>query len=82
MMQFQSLMSDFEIIKPGRQLIKDGPLEKVCRKSTRERYFILVSSKYAQGDGNVGTMSRCEIRECKLAYHLMRLNFFSNFHSL
>lgn len=42
LMHFQSLLSDYELIKPGRELIKDGSLEKICRKSVKDRYFILV----------------------------------------
>lgn len=30
------------IVKPGRELIKEGPLLKISRKEVQERYFILV----------------------------------------
>ncbi|KAL0268033.1 UNVERIFIED_CONTAM: hypothetical protein PYX00_010121 [Menopon gallinae] len=43
LMHFQSLLSDYELIRPGRELIKDGPLEKICRKSVKDRYFILLN---------------------------------------
>ncbi|KAK6634723.1 hypothetical protein RUM43_012125 [Polyplax serrata] len=43
MMHFQSILSDYTLIKPGRELIKDGSLDKICRKTIKDRYFILLN---------------------------------------
>jgi len=41
-LQLQSRLSNCEIIKPGRILIKEDELNKVSRKMLQPRYFILV----------------------------------------
>jgi len=44
MLQLQSRIGDyFELIKPGRDLIKEGELQKISRKGISPRYFILLS---------------------------------------
>ena len=44
MLQLQSRLGDyFELIRPGRDLIKEGELQKVSRKGAGPRYFILLS---------------------------------------
>ena len=43
LMQLQSRLSNCEIIKPGRIIIKEDELNKVSRKMLQPRYFILVS---------------------------------------
>ena len=44
MLQLQSRLGDyFELIRPGRDLIKEGELQKVSRKGVGPRYFILLS---------------------------------------
>jgi len=39
----QSRLGDFELIKPGRELVKEGELQKISRKEVVPRYFILLS---------------------------------------
>jgi len=46
LLQLQSLLGNYVIIKPGRELIKEGELYKLSRKGMQLRYFILVSQKY------------------------------------
>ena len=44
MLQLQSRLGDyFELIRPGRDLIKEGELQKLSRKGVGTRYFILLS---------------------------------------
>ena len=44
MLQLQSRLGDyFELIRPGRDLIKEGELQKLSRKGVGPRYFILLS---------------------------------------
>lgn len=43
MLRLQSRLGDWELIKPGRELIKEGELHKISRKGFGSRYFILVS---------------------------------------
>merc|ERR1719362_1992095 len=44
MLQLQSRLGDyFELIRPGRDLIKEGELQKISRKGVGPRYFILLS---------------------------------------
>jgi len=42
LLQLQSLLGSYIIIKPGRELIKEGELYKLSRKDMQLRYFILV----------------------------------------
>jgi len=41
LLQLQSRVSNCEIVKPGRIIIKEGELNKVSRKMLQPRYFIL-----------------------------------------
>lgn len=41
-MRLQSRLGNWEIIKPGRYIVKEGELDKVSRKTLQPRYFILV----------------------------------------
>jgi hypothetical protein len=41
MLKLQSLLG-CELIKPGRILLKQGELQKICRKGMQPRYFVLV----------------------------------------
>jgi len=43
LLHLQSRLGDFELIKPGRELIKEGELQKISRKEVVPRYFILLS---------------------------------------
>jgi len=42
LLQLQSQLGNYEIIKPGRMFLKDGELFKLSRKGMQPRYFILV----------------------------------------
>jgi len=42
MLKLQDQLGDFELIRPGRQLIKEGELKKISRKVDNPRYFILL----------------------------------------
>ena len=43
MLALQSRLGDMELIRPGRELIKEGELQKISRKGTASRYFVLLS---------------------------------------
>ena len=43
MLKLQSRLNDPDLIKPGRELIKEGELQKINRKSISPRYFVLLS---------------------------------------
>jgi FYVE/RhoGEF/PH domain-containing protein 5/6 len=43
LLQLQSQLDNYEIIKPGRKFIKDGELFKLSRKGRQPRYFILLN---------------------------------------
>ena len=43
MLKLQSRLGDMELIRPGRDLIKEGELQKISRKGIGPRYFILLS---------------------------------------
>ncbi|XP_050425561.1 FYVE, RhoGEF and PH domain-containing protein 6-like [Adelges cooleyi] len=43
LLQIQSQLGNYEIIKPGRELVKEGELYKLSRKDMQLRYFILLN---------------------------------------
>merc|ERR1719410_1131962 len=43
MLKLQSRLGDWEFIRPGRELLKEGELQKISRKGVGPRYFILLS---------------------------------------
>lgn len=43
LLQIQSKLGNYELIKPGRVFIKEGELYKLSRRGLQERYFILLS---------------------------------------
>lgn len=43
MLKLQSRLGDAELIRPGRELVKEGELQKISRKGVGPRYFILLS---------------------------------------
>ncbi|XP_069694578.1 uncharacterized protein [Periplaneta americana] len=43
LLQLQSQLGNYEIIKPGRMFLKDGELFKLSRKGMQPRYFILLN---------------------------------------
>ncbi|PSN49832.1 hypothetical protein C0J52_08843, partial [Blattella germanica] len=43
LLQLQSQLGNYEIIKPGRIFLKDGELFKLSRKGMQPRYFILLN---------------------------------------
>lgn len=43
LLQLQSRLGDFELIRPGRELVREGELMKISRKEVVPRYFILLS---------------------------------------
>ena len=43
MLSLQSRLGDHEIILPGRELVREGELEKISRKGVNTRYFVLLS---------------------------------------
>jgi hypothetical protein len=43
MLRLQSRLGDWELIRPGRELVKEGELHKISRKGAGTRYFILLS---------------------------------------
>merc|ERR1719481_294374 len=43
MLKLQSRLGDWEFIRPGRELIKEGELQKISRKGVGPRYFVLLS---------------------------------------
>ena len=38
MLRLQSRVGDWELIKPGRELVKEGELHKISRKGVGSRY--------------------------------------------
>ncbi|XP_046405200.1 uncharacterized protein LOC124170493 [Ischnura elegans] len=55
LLQLQSLLKNYAIIKPGRTFLKEGELQKLCRKGMQNRYFILLNDclLYAAYDRSV-----------------------------
>jgi hypothetical protein len=43
MLKLQSRLGDWEFIRPGRELLKEGELQKISRKGVGPRYFVLLS---------------------------------------
>ena len=43
MLRLQSRLGDLELIRPGRDLVKEGELQKMSRKGVGPRYFVLMS---------------------------------------
>lgn len=43
MLKLQSRLGDVELIRPGRELIREGELQKISRKGIGPRYLILLS---------------------------------------
>jgi len=43
MLKLQSRLGDTELIRPGRELVKEGELQKISRKGVGPRYFVLLS---------------------------------------
>ena len=43
MLHLQSRLGNFELIKPGRKLLKEGELDKMSKKNVAIRYMILLS---------------------------------------
>ncbi|XP_025425999.1 FYVE, RhoGEF and PH domain-containing protein 6-like isoform X3 [Sipha flava] len=43
LLQIQSQLGNYVVLKPGRELIKDGELYKLSRKDMQLRYFILLN---------------------------------------
>lgn len=55
LLQLQSQLGNYEIIKPGRVFLKDGELFKLSRKGMQPRYFILLNDclLYTSYNGSV-----------------------------
>ena len=43
MLKLQSRLGDWEFIRPGRELVKEGELAKISRKGVASRYLALLS---------------------------------------
>ncbi|XP_076062355.1 FYVE, RhoGEF and PH domain-containing protein 6-like [Oratosquilla oratoria] len=43
LLQLRERLSCYELVKPGRKLLKEGELLKLCRRGMQPRYFILLS---------------------------------------
>ena len=43
MLKLQHRLGDTELIRPGRELLKEGELQKISRKGVGPRYFVLLS---------------------------------------
>ena len=43
MLVLQARLGDWELVRPGRELLKEGLLQKISRKGVGPRYFILLS---------------------------------------
>ena len=59
MLNLQSRLGDWEVIQPGRELLKEGELMKISRKKVDVRYFILMTDclLYAAYTGNLSLSS-------------------------
>ena len=42
MLKLQSRVGDWELIKPGRELVKEGELHKISRKGIGSRYVLFI----------------------------------------
>ena len=43
MLRLQSRLGKQDLVRPGRDLVKEGQLEKISRKEIVSRYFVLLS---------------------------------------
>ena len=43
LLHLQSRLGDFELIRPGRELVREGEVMKISRKEVVPRYFILLT---------------------------------------
>ena len=59
MLDLQSRLGDWEVIRPGRELLKEGELMKISRKGIDTRYFILLTDclLYSTYTGNLSLTS-------------------------
>lgn len=70
MLQLQSRLGDyFELIKPGRDLIKEGELQKISRKGISPRYFILLSD-YLLYTTYSGSWSGSDTTSLRVSYQI------------
>ena len=70
MLQLQSRIGDyFELIKPGRDLIKEGELQKISRKGISPRYFILLSD-YLLYTTYSGSWSGSDTTSLRVSYQI------------
>ena len=59
MLVLQARLGDWELVRPGRELLKEGLLQKISRKGVGPRYFILLSDclLYCEFSGTGGDTS-------------------------
>ena len=70
MLQLQSRLGDyFELIRPGRDLIKEGELQKISRKGVGPRYFILLSDCLLYTSYS-GTWSESNTTSLRVSYQI------------
>ena len=70
MLRLQSRLTDFELIKPGRDLLKEGELQKISRKGVGPRYFILLSDCLLYTTYQ-GAWSGDHVPNLKVSYNIM-----------
>ena len=60
MLRLQSRLGKQDLVRPGRDLVKEGQLEKISRKEIVSRYFVLLSDclLYCYFSGSLGGL-RC-----------------------
>ena len=70
MLQLQSRLGDyFELIRPGRDLIKEGELQKISRKGITPRYFVLLSD-YLLYTTYSGSWSGSDTTSLRVSYQI------------
>ena len=61
MLRLQARVGDYELIRPGRELVKEGELMKISRSEVVPRYFILLSDCLLYTHYQVGTHNMTSI---------------------
>jgi len=74
MLKLQSRIGDFELIQAGREVLKEGEMNKISRDEVVPRYFILLNDCFLYthyAGGGTGESARLRVAQC---IHLNQLN--------
>ena len=72
MLKLQHRVGDTELIRPGRELLKEGELQKISRKGVGPRYFVLLSDclLYCTYSGNAWTTAGSSGESLRVTYRI------------